>query len=299
MLPSWLLPSRKEEDGAALSPLLPGLIVHSNLNRLLIKVIVGPWLIFTLFSLFFAYLWYSIPHLLLLFSAVAFGANVTRCVLRLMSRLHDRAYICALCGVAIVLGSLAGWYNFTVNARHFHEFGDQRHYTNVWPEEPAESHRDASVLVFSATVKPDISLALSYHALGSTYCVAPIKIWGVQPKNPVQYWAAGKDCCDSRGTFKCDDTWMPKARGGLVISNGDLPLYAEAAKIAAATAGLTSAPQPIFIQWVLDLGRARNRFLEKTAVFWALSSLAYLPICLVFALGAPTVAKLLTRSTQR
>jgi len=282
-----------------LSPLLPGLVVHDNLNRLLIKVICGPWMLFTVFSLFFAYLWYSLPHILVLISAVAFAANVTRCVLRVMSRLHDRAYICALCGVAIVLGSVAGWYNFTINARHYHEFGDRRHYTNVWPEESADSHRDASALVFSATVKPDVTLALAYHALGTTYCVAPIKIWGVQPKNAVQYWAAGKDCCDSRNNFRCDDAWVPKARGGLVISNGDQPYYAQAAKIAAATAGLTSAPEPIFVQWVLDLGRARNRFLEKTAVFWVLTSLTYLAISVILALGAPKVAKLLMRSTGR
>mmetsp|Transcript_116124 Transcript_116124/g.231544 ORF Transcript_116124/g.231544 Transcript_116124/m.231544 type:complete len:299 (+) Transcript_116124:75-971(+) len=298
MFSSWLLPGRKEEDGA-LSPLLPGIVVHSNFNRLLIKVIVGPWLHFTLFSLCYAYLWYSLRYVLILCSAVTLAANVTRCVLRLMSRLHDRAYICALCGVAIVLGSVAGWHNFTMNTRHYHEFGDRRHYTNVWPEESADSHRDASALVFSASVKPDVSMALAYHAVGSTYCVAPIKIWGVQPKNPVQYWSAGKDCCNSRGKYKCDDTWVPKARGGLVISNGDLPYYQQAAKIAAATVGLTSAPEPIFVQWVLDLGRARNKFLEKAAVFWALTSFTYLPICFVFALGAPTVVKLLTRSAGR
>jgi len=297
-LPLWLLPSRKEENGE-LSPLLPGLVVHSDFKRLLIKVILGPWVLFTVFSLFYAYLWYSLPHILVLISTVALAANVTRCVLRFIDRLHDRAYICALCGIAIALGSVAGWYNFNINARHYHEFGDRRHYTNVWPEESADSHRDASALVFSATVKPDVSLALAYHAVGSTYCVAPIKIWGVQSKNPVQYWAAGKDCCDARNTFRCDDAWVPKARGGLVISNGDLPYYAQAAKIAAATAGLASAPEPIFVQWVLDLGRARNLFLEKTAVFWAVSSLTYFPICLVLALGAPTVAKLLTKSTGR
>lgn len=296
MLSSWLLPGRKEDEGA-LSPLLPGLVVHSDLNRLLIKVILGPWLLFTVFSLLFAFLWYYLPIGLVFLSGVALAANVTRCVLRFMSRLHDRAYICALCGVAIVLGSVVGWSNFKTNAIHYHEFGDRRHYTNVWPEEPADSHRDASALVFSATVKPDVSLALAYHAVGSTYCVAPIKIWGVQPKNAVQYWAAGKECCDARNTFKCDDAWVPKARGGLVLSNGDVPYYAQAAKIAAATAGLTSAPEPIFVQWVLDLGRARNRFLARTAVFWALASLTYLPISLILALGAPTVMKLMTRGT--
>eukprot|EP00438_Fugacium_kawagutii_P025670 Skav205815 [mRNA] locus=scaffold307:430550:432604:+ [translate_table: standard] len=83
---------------------------------------------------------------------------------------------------------------------------------------------------------------------GSTYCVAPIVDAAT---SSVQFFAAGIDCC-SRGKFECDDAWDEKAHAGLVLRHAWHPQYALAVKQAAAAFGLTTAKNPLFVQWVVD-----------------------------------------------
>merc|ERR550537_821201 len=137
----------------------------------------------------------------------------------------------------------------------YYAYDENRSYSNVLPTEPAEAHADAGKIKFSHTARVDTTRAMGYKA-GSVYCVAPIL--DDTQLDRVEYWAAGIDCCPSRGDFNCDDAWNPKAKSGVVIldSNALIPtkhdFYMKAAKEAEAAYQLSSAEEPLFVRWVAD-----------------------------------------------
>lgn len=259
------------------------------LTRILSKVVLGPWLIFTISSLLFAFCFHNCPHVLIVFAVLFFAGCVVRCLMESRGGSKDASFALALCALAVVVGSFVGWYNYAGNVANFYAFDERRQYTNLWPDDLAAAHTDASAIVFAMGSKPDVTMSVAYRVGGSIYCVAPIRVWGAPMSNSIQYWAAGRDCCQSNGPYTCDSTRDPLARGGLVITNRDAEFYLQAAKIAAAQGGVTTATQPLFVKWVRDFGAARNDFLRAAGLFWFLSSLACLPVCAVFGLGAPTV----------
>lgn len=89
---------------------------------------------------------------------------------------------------------------------------------------------------------------------GNLYCVAPI--FGVNTGNFVGYWAAGQDCCDARGSFRCDDVLEENAHGGVVIE--PLQQYMDAATQAASQYDLSIPAHPVFIKWSADVHKVVN-----------------------------------------
>ncbi|CAK0858599.1 unnamed protein product [Prorocentrum cordatum] len=85
----------------------------------------------------------------------------------------------------------------------------------------------------------------------------------------IQYWAAGRDCCEGGEHFTCGDAGRDDARAGLVLRNRTLEfysafvtpevdLYAEAAGHAKVKFNIISTEeQPIFVRWVWDLDAGR------------------------------------------
>merc|ERR1719235_1022190 len=116
--------------------------------------------------------------------------------------------------VAVIFGTLAGLYNYHTHMFQYWSYDENRSYTNVLPSEPAAAHGDAGKMVFANTARVDTTRAVGYKA-GTTYCVAPIL--DDAQLDRVEYWAAGIDCCPSRGDFVCDDAWNPKAKSGVVV----------------------------------------------------------------------------------
>merc|ERR1719359_1862022 len=204
-----------------------------------------------------------------------------------------------LCLFAVVNACLVGSYNYWMHMFHYWSFDENRGYTNVLPTEPAEGHQDAGTIVFSNTARVDTTRAVGYKA-GTTYCVAPIM--DDTQLDRVEYWAAGTNCCNSRGDFTCDDTWNPKAKSGVVIldmvpgdaylSSGDtsiglslwapiLPYYKKAAKQAEAHFALTSADHAIFVRWVADTQVVQDEFWRAGTGFLLAVVLIYLLISII------------------
>jgi hypothetical protein len=178
-----------------------------------------PWLIFTMISVLFAlayhHYWFGVWLVVLLFVMMA----VTFFVLDSQQRMGGSWFwfLGTLCILSIVLGCLSGLYNYWTHMYLYWSYDEAATYTNVLPTEPANARQDAGKIFFSTTARVDTSRAVGYK-VGTTYCVAPIldnTQAGMHPT--VQYWAAGIDCCTSRGDFHCDDTWNPKSHSGMVL----------------------------------------------------------------------------------
>ena len=104
-------------------------------------------------------------------------------------------------------------------------------------------------------------MAVGYKHQNHLYCVAPVTSTGVTP-TLVQYWAAGIDCCSTRGGFSCDDAADLEIRSAAVllraqdhglflreVFEGDAQLLAKARRKAEGTFGMphTFSPKAIFV----------------------------------------------------
>eukprot|EP00443_Scrippsiella_acuminata_P115946 CAMPEP_0115711184 /NCGR_PEP_ID=MMETSP0272-20121206/73427_1 /TAXON_ID=71861 /ORGANISM="Scrippsiella trochoidea, Strain CCMP3099" /LENGTH=221 /DNA_ID=CAMNT_0003152959 /DNA_START=1 /DNA_END=663 /DNA_ORIENTATION=- len=176
---------------------------------------------------------------------------------------HGAAYSLSICGLALISGAFAGYYNYCVNTYSYWRFTEGREYENVLPDELAAAHADASLLTFAAGVEPIVKFAASYGSGGGTYCAAPIlkesaAATSAGPEG-VQYWAVGRDCCGASGFF-CDGVGVSSAHSGLVVYNrtdiftpwvgSDVHFYAQAVQMSGARFGLKSAAKPLLLRWV-------------------------------------------------
>eukprot|EP00397_Hematodinium_sp_SG-2012_P051202 GEMP01059889.1.p1 GENE.GEMP01059889.1~~GEMP01059889.1.p1 ORF type:complete len:328 (+),score=75.03 GEMP01059889.1:156-1139(+) len=195
-----------------------------------------------------------------------------------------------LCGIATVVASILGMYNYEQEMANYWTYRENQKYTNVLPTEPAAAHADAGKIIFSDTTRVDSTKAIGYKA-GTVYCVAPI-LDDMQQTN-VQYWAAGTDCCQQRAEFNCDDAWNPKARSGVVIIDPEgwlfsskRKFYLNAVSEAEAAFDLVSAKQPLLIRWVIDPDAVQANYWRGGIGFCCAVSIIYviasfLPGCIM------------------
>lgn len=225
-------------------------------GKLTIKEVIalafGAWLLFGGTSVLFGLSYHSsraLLWLLLAIGSVAFGGMA-------FQSWRLRRIVPGIAGMwflfAMFLGAAVGygvyecciqwyWRSRTLDAR-----------ANVVPSESAAAYANVGEIVFADEATIDPSRAVGYKDK-HTYCVAPIL--GDAPPEKVQFWAAGLDCCGSRGSFYCDDAWNPKAKSGLVIHKvifGEMADYHKAVKMAEVTYEMASAEEPIFVKWVAN-----------------------------------------------
>jgi hypothetical protein len=260
-----------------------------------------PWLMFVTLSVLWTFAYHHF------YIAVWLLALAWACFAFIFMALDNRGrmggswflFLGLLCLFAVVNACLCGGYNYWMHMFHYWSFDENRGYTNVLPTEPAEGHLDAGTIVFSNTARVDTTRAVGYKA-GTTYCVAPIM--DDTQLDRVEYWAAGTNCCNSRGDFTCDDTWNPRAKSGVVIldmvpgdaqiSSGDtsvgvslwapaLPYFKKAAKQAEAHFALTSSAKAIFVRWVVDTQVVQDEFWHAGTMFLLVIILIYLGISVV------------------
>lgn len=206
-----------------------------------------------------------------------------------------------LCAIAVVLGALAGGVAYCSGAIDYWAFDEHWQYTNVWPTELAAAHRDASALVFAQGTAPDARKVAGYTVGGHTYCVAPITMRVSLGIPDIQYWAAGRDCCEGDERFTCDDAGLDSARAGLVLRNRtfefysafvthEVDYYAEAARHARVKFNIVSTEeQPIFVRWVWDLDAGRVDFWRRSRQVGLEIILGYLPVSVVLSLFTPAL----------
>lgn len=220
-------------------------------------LIIVPWLMFVMIFLPFTFLYHFYPVAIwccvLAWCMMSFLFMLMDCRDRMGGQWY--LFLGMLSFIACLSASLAGEYNYHTNMFQYYSYDESRAYTNVLPSEPAGAHGDAGKITFSNTARVDTTRAAGFKQ-GSTYCVAPIL--DETQHDRVQFWAAGLDCCPSRGDFACDDAWNPLAKSGVVIldSEGLFPNkrdnYMKATKQAAAAFGFETSDEAVLVRWVTD-----------------------------------------------
>lgn len=161
--------------------------------------------------------------------------------------------VAALFG-AVVLGFLAGSVNYNQFMLPYLHYKVNRQYTNLLPSEEPGGYSDAGAIYFSKDARLDTAKSAGYQDW-HTYCVAPVV--GSNPSDPVGFWAAGMNCCDSRHNFKCGQATDLTAQAGIRISESDpagkhLPQFKKAVAMAAETYGFEASEDPVMVYWVKD-----------------------------------------------
>jgi len=272
----------------------------------LLNVAFVPWLTFTLTGLLFLVCFHYLRQLV--FLLLVCWAALCICGLIFGRRqkgpdekqgLERSALL--LCLVAICSGSVIGYWNYskTFGVSDFWEISEHRQYTNVWPDELADAHRDASILVFAQGSRPDLRLTAWYSSSSEgKFCVSPIitKTEEYSGVMDAQYFIAGKDCCGTH-EFTCGDVEQPGAHAGIVLQpktdylhaalfgKPDIDYYTEAAKMSGAKYGIEVTKQPIFVEWVADIKAAEMRMWDKAKHYCLYSSLLSLPVLFALALA--------------
>lgn len=224
---------------------------------------VIPWLVFCTISVVFTFAYHH--YSLLVWAVVGMWAIMAFMFMAIKNRIKGSwfFFVGLLCGFACMFGCLCGLYNYYTHMMQYWTYDENRAYSNVLPTEPAEAHADAGKIVFAKTARVDTTRTVGYKA-STVYCVAPIL--DDTQMDRVEYWAAGVDCCESRGDFNCDDSWDPQARSGVVIIDStDLittrnDYYMKAVREAQAAFSLHGSDEPLFVRWVSDPQRIQDDF---------------------------------------
>lgn len=192
-----------------------------------------------------------------------------------------------LCFFSVLIATLFGWYNWERNMSREAAHSGQRTYNNVLPTEPALAHLDAGNIFFSPDSKLNLNLAVGYKD-GSMYCVAPIMDSTRLSQTKGEYFAAGKDCCEVRAGYTCDDFSDPQAHSGMVYLKYDesasLEKFRLAAHEIAATHGITVSEDALFVKWVRDPDAAVEAYQDAGVSFFVGTSLVYAVLLVIGAL---------------
>mmetsp|Transcript_70329 Transcript_70329/g.205691 ORF Transcript_70329/g.205691 Transcript_70329/m.205691 type:complete len:303 (-) Transcript_70329:44-952(-) len=267
-------------------------LAGNDTHRTLALLAVVPWMLFSATVLIYTMLFHDIPTILDCLLLIALALCIRQSVVNYMRGGSDGAYAMALCTTAIFIGSLVGVHDYFAYMEPYWAFEDRRVYEGVGPEELADAHRDAAAITFVAGSKPDLQASIGYHSRSSIYCVAPIGAWDAgAASREIQFWAAGKDCCEAQGSFSCDDAKRSAAHGGLVIDSADVDKYILAVRTAEVQNGVQSTPEPIFVRWVSNFEAARGTYWNEAWISWLLASLAYLPLSAASVVLAPSALK--------
>merc|ERR1719253_1607017 len=108
-----------------------------------------------------------------------------------------------LCLTACCIGSSIGLFIYDSYGVTFWQLQGGAEYEHVSPASKGSNFADAQVLHFMPDAFVDTERTLGYMEAGTVYCVAPVA--AAKFSSAPQFWAAGKNCCDMRGNFKCGD----------------------------------------------------------------------------------------------
>eukprot|EP00929_Paragymnodinium_shiwhaense_P100613 TRINITY_DN63080_c0_g1_i1.p1 TRINITY_DN63080_c0_g1~~TRINITY_DN63080_c0_g1_i1.p1 ORF type:complete len:337 (+),score=54.12 TRINITY_DN63080_c0_g1_i1:135-1145(+) len=205
--------------------------------------------------------------------------------------------------VATLAATIIGTYANTTSLLEYYRITKGASYFNILPEDRAAGRSDATTLVFGSGVTIDDSQTYGFvdgHSSSrDTYCVAPVSM-GNAGDIRVQYWAAGKNCCEPRGDFHCGgDADDERTVTGAIVMPAAVrsnPLFDAAVKGAQATYGLQAGDDYLLVKWTNDpikyttglFSRTRNLFLVFGLVYLVISfMLGFILIQVVKPSGSP------------
>lgn len=257
--------------------------------RSVVALIGAPWLVFVTVLLFYAlppngWIWKVLAALVFCGGQALAAISITIYVTSHKGPIY--LYLGLLCALATTSAWLCGVQVFEVDMVHFwtHYGGDR--YANVAPTRPADSLQDASIIHFTATTRLDLRRVLGFRSQegdDTTYCVAPILDETQDAK--VQFWAAGKNCCEPTRSYLCDEAMNPSARSGLILKGrGSFAAQKQyenfrlAAAQASAIHGFQIPEEPLFLLWHQDPESWEHQSLRRAVMDVVLLSLMYLVV---------------------
>eukprot|EP00746_Dinoflagellata_sp_MGD_P164975 gnl/MRDRNA2_/MRDRNA2_93983_c0_seq1.p1 gnl/MRDRNA2_/MRDRNA2_93983_c0~~gnl/MRDRNA2_/MRDRNA2_93983_c0_seq1.p1 ORF type:complete len:306 (-),score=36.33 gnl/MRDRNA2_/MRDRNA2_93983_c0_seq1:74-991(-) len=257
-------------------------------------LVLVPWLIFVTGIILFSFLYTIFPVVVWL---ILLGCLLYALRLMVMGAWGGRVGTMML-GASILLACvLSAAIGLQANKKYLDEYWRLQHgntYSNVLPSEPAMSHDDASVLIFTEGTILDTNRASGYQTPGRIHCVAPI-LNALDFDGLVEYWAVGTNCCHARGDFTCNDALDPNARSGVVLgiypgpvrttspptslsvdhadatvllrSNEDLATeWVPAIRAAEATFGVVAAERALLVRWSADPSQQEFNLLKAALI---------------------------------
>lgn len=201
---------------------------------------------------------------------------------------------------AVLVGCCVGFYNHYTNMIYYYAYGDMRKYTNVGGSERASQFSDAGMISFTSTTQVDVEDAVGYRSRendGVVYCVAPVR--DATPGHKINFWAVGKNCCDMRKNFRCDEAGTG-ANQALVLLTPEVLVspsmewvleglqdreqYEKAIVLQEAEFEDVTATDHVFIRWTKDAGKLKDHYRELGIHTIIVSTLLYFAISLAVAI---------------
>mmetsp|Transcript_24456 Transcript_24456/g.42796 ORF Transcript_24456/g.42796 Transcript_24456/m.42796 type:complete len:317 (-) Transcript_24456:52-1002(-) len=197
--------------------------------------------------------------------------------------------VCIGALIAVTAGSFLGLYLYDSYAIFPIFYGNSRTYTNVVASESSTAVLDAGKLKFNSLSYVQTKKGAGIVTeTGKKYCVAPVM--HKQEVKRVEFWAAGLECCEPLGEFRCDNSQDKDANGGVVVFDNNgwffparFQFYEKARGKAEAEYGLQSVARPMYVRWVTT---DKLDFLQSSYARMAKLWIVFLTICfgLLFAL---------------
>lgn len=252
---------------------------------------VVPYISFVTVLITWPFVFFFVPQLVYALS----GAPVVIAVGLLSINRYRQHGIFLLFVVSI--GVYVGRMNYYRNSFQYfsNEYG--RTYTNVLSTEKADAHSDAGKIYFHNSAIIDRNHGQGYLLHGTTYCAAPIKLYGdaTPSERTAEFWAVGMDCCGETGkVFDCDDAKESQARGGVVfhdrggqwmIMPSPYDHYRMAVKASAETHSLIAPDRPILLRWTKDPVALQEKSFGAAIGITVLSAVSALIVLVITTLG--------------
>lgn len=185
--------------------------------------------------------------------------------------------------VGVLAATIVGSYANATALMEYYRIEKGASYFNVLPQDLAAGRSDATTLVFAPGARIDEAMTYGYvdgyTKARNVYCVAPVSL-GNAADIRIQYWAAGMNCCEPRGVFKCGQATKENVNGAIVLpeSYRSDPLFSAAVQGAQATYGVQAGDDYLLVTWTDDpIGYTQSLF-SRTKNLFFIFALVYLVI---------------------
>lgn len=284
------------------------LLTHPKLNQIvdwhskamLWELIFVPWLVLVLVLILFLFSGSGQDHWLVIGPLILVAIDSLFLYNRYKVQHSAEIVLGLLVFIAVLAGVAVGGFAHDSFLSEYYRLGEGASYSNVWPQQKASGMMDATSLVFAPGSAVDTlrtygfvnghsAIASNGHG-GDIYCVAPVWRGEGSAEPRVQFWAAGLNCCEPRGAFRCGQASsstmvanksVSTTLGAVVLAQKEQadPMFRAAVHGASATYGLQSGDDYLLLRWSLNpvdhfdslWTRVRNLFLVFGGVYFVVS----------------------------
>lgn len=194
----------------------------------------------------------------------------------------------SLCCVATVLACTCGLWTSKKTCALYWAYEGQRSYDGLAATDSATSFLDAGKITFRDDVVVDFDHATAHREGGNLLCVAPLVGKSSGSGGPIQFWAAGRSCCDE--AFNCGDA-RRGVKGGLVFLEDALfsdilvDQLRAAAKAAETQHGLRGSEDALFVFLSATPNQVQKQYWTNGVVFVVCASFVYFVLCVLIGFG--------------